>query len=346
MKIKKLQKKLSKLYPSVVVSEKDGCVRLTGTLNNWDDIVNAGYMAVDKKRYIGVLNDIKLDGFVELKIRIPKAIDNSLDGLKVDCLVIGGGISGTSILRELTRYNISTLLVEKESDLAMQASGRNDGEVHPGVDLNEGSKKQYYVVRSNPEFGNVCKELDVDFIRRGQYACFEKPIGPILKLFAKFRSMHNCPTTVANKKEIEEKEKYFDKKVKCAVSNPQSGVVSPYELTIAFAENAVSNGAKVSLDTAVLSIEVKDDKIVSVKTNRGTIYPKVVINAAGCFSDKIADMANDRFFTIHPRSGTDFIFDNKTSNQINHISSIVGAKRIKRNTQKVAESLRLLITIY
>jgi glycerol-3-phosphate dehydrogenase len=64
MKIKKLQKKLSKLYPSVVVSEKDGCVRLTGTLNNWDDIVNAGYMAVDKKRYIGVLNDIKLDGFL------------------------------------------------------------------------------------------------------------------------------------------------------------------------------------------------------------------------------------------------------------------------------------------
>ena len=313
MKIKTLQRKIKKLYPSVVVDTKDGCVHLTGTLDNRDDIVNAGYMSVDKKRYLGVLNDIKLKGFEEPKIRIPKTNDATLDGLRVDCLVIGGGISGTSILRELTRYNISALLVEKESDLAMQASGRNDGEVHPGVDLKKGSKKQYYVVRSNPKFGNICKELDVDFVRRGQYACFDKPINPLLKLYAKFRSMNGCPTTVANKKEIEEKETHFTKKVKCAISNPQSGVVSPYELTIAFAENAVSNGAKVSLDTAILDIEVKGDKIISVKTNKGTIYPKVVINAAGCFSDKIADMANDRFFTIHPRSGTDFIFDNKIS---------------------------------
>jgi glycerol-3-phosphate dehydrogenase len=334
MKIKTLQRKIKKLYPSVVVDTKDGCVHLTGTLDNRDDIVNAGYMSVDKKRYLGVLNDIKLKGFEEPKIRIPKTNDTTLDGLRVDCLVIGGGISGTSILRELTRYNISALLVEKESDLAMQASGRNDGEVHPGVDLNKGSKKQYYVVRSNPEFGNICKELDVDFVRRGQYACFDKPINPLLKLYAKFRSMNGCPTTVANKKEIEEKETHFTKKVKCAISNPQSGVVSPYELTIAFAENAVSNGAKVSLDTAILDIEVKGDKIISVKTNKGTIYPKVVINAAGCFSDKIADMANDRFFTIHPRSGTDFIFDNKISGQINHISSFVGAKKNKKKHSK------------
>lgn len=334
MKIKKLEKKFKKLYPSINVEEKDGCVHLTGTLDNWDDIVNAGYLSVDKKRYIGVLNDIKLKDFVEPTMRIPKVVDKSLEGLKVDCLVIGGGISGTSILRELMRYNVSALLVEKESDLAMQASGRNDGEVHPGVDLNKGSKKQYYVVRSNPDFGKICDELGVDFFRRGQYACFDKPLSPILKLFAKFRTKNGCPTEVASKKEIEEKEKFFNKNVKCAVSNPQSGVVSPYELTIAFAENAVANGAKVSLDTAVLGINVENNRIISVVTNRGIIYPKVVINAAGCFSDKIAEMAHDRFFTIHPRCGTDYILDNKVSNQINHISSIMGKTNNKKKHSK------------
>lgn len=87
MKIKKLEKKFKKLYPSINVEEKDGCVHLTGTLDNWDDIVNAGYLSVDKKRYIGVLNDIKLKDFVEPTMRIPKVVDKSLEGLKVDCLV-------------------------------------------------------------------------------------------------------------------------------------------------------------------------------------------------------------------------------------------------------------------
>lgn len=334
MKIKKLKAKLKKLYPTVEANILDGCIHLTGTLKNYEDIVQIGYLAVDKKRYIGVLNDIKLEGFVEPPMRIPNKVDKTLEGTKVDFLVIGGGISGTSILRELMHYQVSALLVEKESDLAMQASGRNDGEIHPGVDLNKGSKKQYYVVRSNPEFGNVCEELGVDFTRRGQYACFDKPISIFLKMFAKFRTRNGCPTEVATKKEIEKEEKYFNKNIKCAVSNPQSGVVSPYELTIAFAENAVQNGAKVSLDTAVLDIIVKNNKITKVLTNRGTIYPKVVINAAGCFSDKIALMANDRYFSIHPRSGSDFIFDNKIQKQITHISSIMGKSNNKKKHSK------------
>jgi len=322
MKISRLRKKLAGLYPGVEAEEKDGCVRLTGELDKWEDVVNAGYLAVDKKRYIGVLNDITLKNAKEEKMRLPFICDNKLDGLKPDFLVIGGGISGASILRELMRYDVSAMLVEKESDLAMQASGRNDGEIHPGVDLGIGTKKQYYVVRANRIFGDICDELGVHFERRGQYACFNKPIKPLLRLIAKSRSKIGCPTEVAGKEEILKTEPKFNPEVECAVSNPQSGVVSPYELTIAFAENAVKNGARVELDTAVLSMELKDDKVVSVKTNRGMIYPKVLINAAGTFADKIAEMADDRYFTIHPRSGSDYIFDKKIGQEINHITSI------------------------
>lgn len=323
MKIEKINKILKQKYPNVKAEIKDACILLTGECDNWADIVQIGYLAVDKKRYVGVLNDIKLKGVSEKPMRIPNLTDKSLDGTEVDFLVVGGGISGASILRELTRYNASAMLVEKESDLAMQASGRNDGEVHPGVDLSKGSKKNDYVLKANKIFGDVCDELGVDFIRRGQYACFNMPIKPILSIFASFKSHNNCPTEVASNKEIKEKEPFYNKDIKCALSNQQAGVVSPYELTIAFAENAVSNGARVELNTAVIGINLKNDNIISVETNRGTIYPKVLINAAGCFSDKIAEMANDRFFTIHPRCGSDYIFDNKISYKNNHISSIM-----------------------
>ena len=74
-------------------------------------------------------------------MRMPKLRDKALDGRTPDVLIIGGGISGVTIARELTRFQLDVLLVEKEADLALQASGRNDGEVHPGIDLSKGSKK-------------------------------------------------------------------------------------------------------------------------------------------------------------------------------------------------------------
>ena len=85
------------------------------------------------------------------------------------------------------------------------------------------------------------------------------------------------------------------------------------------------NGARVSLNTAVTGMQLKNDKIVSVKTNRGTVYPKLVINCAGVFSDEVARMAGDRFFSIHPRRGTNSILDKKTGKRFNAIASVVGA---------------------
>lgn len=82
---------------------------------------------------------------------------------------------------------------------------------------------------------------------------------------------------------------------KFAMYNPSAGCVCPYGLTIAYAENAVQNGAQVSLNTAVLSMAVSEHNIISVTTNRGVIHPKIVINAAGVFAEDIAAMADDRF---------------------------------------------------
>jgi glycerol-3-phosphate dehydrogenase len=106
---------------------------------------------------------------------------------------------------------------------------------------------------------------------------------------------------------------------KGAIALDSTGIISPYKATIAFAENAIQNKAEIALETACLGMEDKSGKIISVQTNRGTIYPKLVINAAGVFSDVIAEMAGDRFFSIHPRKGTEILFDKKTKKYVRSI---------------------------
>jgi glycerol-3-phosphate dehydrogenase len=127
---------------------------------------------------------------------------------------------------------------------------------------------------------------------------------------------------VVSSKELRRREPELNPDFRFALYNPSSGVVCPYGLTIAYAENAVTNGARVELNTAVLGMEVEDGEIKSVLTNRGRIYPKIVINAAGVFAEEIAKMANDRFYSIHPRRGTNSILDKKSGYLIKSIASI------------------------
>lgn len=96
---------------------------------------------------------------------------------------------------------------------------------------------------------------------------------------------------------------------KFALFNPNTGVLNPFELTIALGEHAVLNGAKVLLNTEVTGINTEDGKVVSVETTQGTIETKIVINAAGLFSDKVAGMVEHVDYTVKPRKGVYFLYD-------------------------------------
>ena len=140
MGIKALNRKLYKEYGGrVTASLEDNCIVLRGCLDKWEDVVAAGLMCAKPHSKCHVVNDIVFTGAEEIPMRVPELKDTALDGDRPDVLIIGGGISGCSIARELTRYKLDVLLLEKEADLALGASGRNDGEVHPGVDLSRGS---------------------------------------------------------------------------------------------------------------------------------------------------------------------------------------------------------------
>ncbi|NLO09132.1 MAG: NAD(P)/FAD-dependent oxidoreductase [Clostridiales bacterium] len=333
-----LNKKLRKVFSeNVRVQIENDCIRVSGSLNNWDDIIKACRMCVSKDKRLHVVNDIELTGRTIPAMRTPKEETKELEGVRPDVLIIGGGISGASIARELSKWKLNILLVEKEPDVAFQTSGRNDGEVHPGIDLNKGSLKQHYVLTGNQMFDRICEELAVPFKRKGQYVCFEsRYLYPLIAVYA-WQRKHICGVTdtrIVGRKELRKREPKLNDSFAFALYNPSAGCVSPYGLTIAYAENAVENGARVSLNTAVLDMDVKDGKIVVVRTNKGRIYPKIVINAAGTFAEDIAAMAKDRFYSIHPRKGTISILDKKAAHLVNSIASAMFLLKQKKTNTK------------
>lgn len=332
-----INSELNKEFNGKVRAElKDNTIFVTGELDTWDETFRACVMASTKYSKIHVVNDIKCKEVIKREIHRSPIEDKSLDNKQVDVLVIGGGITGCGILRELSKYKLKTLLVDKEADLANGASGRNDGEVHPGVDLKKGSLKQHYVIKGNRMYPKLCEDLDVPFTQNGQYAgiLINRFLRFTVKAFVKERiSFGADDSKFLDNKQVHEKEPYFTDEFNNTIYSPLAGCVCPYGLTIAMAENAVSNGAEVSLNTVVKSMEVKDNKIISVLTNRGTIYPKLVINAAGVFAEEIARMADDRFFSIHPRRGTDIILDKKMSKYIKGIASTKDMAHENKNTK-------------
>ncbi len=327
LNIKKIEQIIhTEVSPAIKVVEERGTVALYGELDNWDDVLKAGNLAVHKDS-LGVVNRIKLKGY-EPKMLLPDINDQAYEGRKPDVVIIGAGVVGSAIARELSRFKLDVMLLEKEYDVAMAASSRNDGEVHPGIDLHKGQLKLHYNGIGNKMYPDLCKDLGVEFRRQGQVIVFskgwERLIAPLFALKAKMNGLYNY--RYLNKKKLKELEPNVPDWNYGGFFTGSAGVVCPYKLTIALAENAVQNGVQICLNTAVTGMDLEGGEIKSVKTNRGTIYPKVVINAAGVFSDIIADMAGDRTFTIHPRKGTILILDKKA--QKNIVNTIMGKSPI------------------
>jgi glycerol-3-phosphate dehydrogenase len=289
-------------------------------LSEWQDVVQAGKLAAKVKGIAGVINNIECDSVKQKNTPHSTPTKDILQNKQTDVLIIGGGVIGCTIARELARWDIDICLLEKESDLAMHASSRNDGMIHPGLVPSPGSLKAKYNAKGNEMYEALSKTLDFEYKRIGSLLLFDNRwlslAYPILSARAsknevesiEFLSgsrlrafLHSKPQLALNPA----------LETKWGVHIPSTGIVSPYKTTIAFCENAVKNGVHLYLNTQVLSFEKEADRIISCQTTKGTIRANVVINCAGTFSDEIAEMAGDRFFTIHPRKGTMLMMDKK-----------------------------------
>lgn len=322
--IQNIQKKLVKAgYKQIVVKYENGATVLEGELLSYDDILKCGQIAVSKKSR-GVVNNIKLKGYTPKPMRIPSFKDEKYEGRTPDVLIIGGGIVGCSIARELSKYKLDVMLVEKESDVAMAQSSRNDGEIHPGIDLKSNSIKVKYNVSGNKMYDQLSKDLGLKFDRCGQTVLFTSKFQKILLPFIKLRGkINDIPIEELTNEEIKEIAPDVGYNFG-GFSCPSAGIICPYQTTIAFAESAVINGVEIALNCAVTGMVNDGQYIKAVKTTRGTMFPKVVINAAGVFSDTIAEWAGDRFFTIHPRKGVEIIMDKKANQKSRLTKTVIG----------------------
>src|SRR6056297_426470 len=304
----------------VVCSQKGSSVLLEGELSQWRDVVQAGKWAAKVKGIVGVINNIESPFVKQKNTPHPIPSEDIFHNKETDVLIIGGGVIGCTIARELARWDIDICLLEKESDLAMHASSRNDGMIHPGLVPSPGSLKAKYNAKGNRMYEQLSKTLGFEYRRVGSLLLFDNRwialAYPVLSTRAakngvesiEFLSGSRLKAFLKTKPQLDLNPSLD---TKWGVHIPSTGIVSPYKTTIAFCENAVENGTHLYLNTRVLSFKKEADTIINCQTTRGTIRAKMVINCAGTFSDEIAEMAGDRFFTIHPRKGTMLLMDQK-----------------------------------
>lgn len=305
----------------VIATPRRESVLLVGSVSSWEQKVNAGYLAA-QLGFKGVVNHIEAVGVVEPQMRIPVSRDRSLDGRSFDVVIIGAGVVGCATARELTRLDLSVAVVEKEDDVATQTSGRNDGMIHPGMAPRPGSLKAHYNVRGNAMYTKASEELGFAFRRVGSLVLFGKRWYRLLVPIIRRRCKKNAvagPVRFLSRRRVTRMESAATEKQHGAIYLPSTGVVSPFEVAIRYAQNAIRNGAEFLLNTAVLGMRREGNRVTSIHTNGGTIQATVVVNAAGNFADKIAAMADDEFFSLHPRKGVDAILDKRAGSDQHHV---------------------------
>lgn len=312
--LRAVRKTLDKLgLKQVEASERGRSVYLEGKVVIWDQWVAAGYAAAGKG-YKGVVNDIEVAGIEPSPPYLPPEEDGSLSEKTFDAVVIGGGVVGSAVARELTRWKIRIAILEKEDDVAKQTSSRNNGMIHPGIAPPKGSKKLAYNIRGNAMYTQAAEELDFKLKRCGSLLMLEKSWHQGLVPFVRRKALSKGVGGAEfwSRQKVAEQEPNASPRQRGGLFLPSAGVVAPYKVTVAYAENAVENGADVFLDTAVLGFELEQGRITGIKTNRGLLRAGVVINAAGVWADVVAGYAGDRFFSIHGRKGTIAILDKVT----------------------------------
>lgn len=236
-----------------------------------------------------------------------------------DIAIIGGGVVGGMIMRELSAYELSICMLEKENDVATGASRANSAIVHAGFDAKEGSLKARLNVEGSKMMKETAKELGVKYKQNGSLVVgFGKEDRQTIEALYN-RGIKNGVDglRIIEKEELRTLEPNISEDAVCALDAPTGAIVCPYELTVAAVGNAMDNGAELFLDFEVKNIkQTKDGYEVSDGSN--TVAARCVINCAGINSDKIAKMIGDNSIEIHPRRGEYILLDKQAGTTVSH----------------------------
>lgn len=238
--------------------------------------------------------------------------------LKYDVLIIGGGVVGCAVARELSRRRLRIILLEKSSDICAGQSRANTAIVHGGYDAEPGTLKAKYNVAGNAMFGRVCSELEVPYRRNGSLVVsFSESDDPKLGgLLARGEKNGVSGLSIIGAEEIRRREPHLSKAASKALLVESGGIVCPYGLTIAYAENAARNGVTFIRNAAVTGIKKWRDGW-HISATAGDFTADAVVNCAGVHSDEINNMVSEEKFYIKPRRGEYYIVDKKYAGYFN-----------------------------
>lgn len=234
-----------------------------------------------------------------------------------DVAIIGAGITGVSIARELSRYHLRICVLEKEIDVAMGTTKANSAIVHAGFDAKPGTLKASLNAVGNSMFDHLSKELDFHFRRNGSLVlCFDEKDLDQLKLLMQQGEQNGVPDLkLLDKAAVLEMEPNLSDDIVAALYAPTGGIVCPYEMAIGMAENAYENGVEFFFQHEVLNI-IKLDSGYEIVTDKGSLRSKILINAAGVHSDKMNNLVSNNKLEVIPRRGEYCVFDKEVGSYV------------------------------
>jgi glycerol-3-phosphate dehydrogenase len=241
--------------------------------------------------------------------------------LKTDVVIIGAGAVGCAIARELSKYRIDVVVIDKNEDIGGDASKSNSAIIHTGYDATPGTLESQLVVAANPMYPVLVKDLDVPFRQVGALlpAVSEEQYESLPAIKEKAFRNGVYDVEYLTKEQLLEMEPNLNPEVKGGLYIPRESIIDPFIYVQALAENAHENGVCFLLNTKVTGIHTEDNRIKSVETTAGDIKTKYVVNAAALYSDKIAAMVGKADYKMVARRGQFFILDKNTACKVNRI---------------------------
>lgn len=230
----------------------------------------------------------------------------------LDVIIIGGGVVGCAVARELSRYRAEILLLEKTDDICNGQSKANTAIVHGGYDALPGTNKAKYNVLGNRLFPDVCAELDVPFQRNTSLVVSFSPDGhgKLEELLARGRANGVQGLSLLSGDELHRREPHLNADACEALLVEPGGICCPYELTQAYAENAARNGVRFLRNACVTGICRADDGVNwRVSSSAGTFVARAVVNCAGVHSDELHNLVSEDRIEIRPRRGEYYLLD-------------------------------------
>lgn len=237
-----------------------------------------------------------------------------------DVAIIGAGIAGSAVARQLSRYDLKIVVLEKGVEVCQGTTKANSAIVHGGFDAKEGTLKAKLNVLGCKMYPSICKELSVEYKNNGSLvlAFNENDMKHIHELYERGIKNGAKDIEIINGEKVKEIEPNVNDDVVGALWCKSSGIVCPFNLNIALMENAITNGVKLRLESEVLDIKKIEDNCFEIKTKKEIIKSKYIINAAGVYSDKINNLIGGNEFYIIPRKGEYKVLDKSEGYKASH----------------------------